>query len=264
MSAACAELVALATDVRESPARAELAAAIARRDTLLWARGEGAGLTIHELVAREAGIPPTSPRGAGQTGRDPVTIHYLAAIERALAALGVGTGSNPPGHEQLIRAAQSYHRLRRHYHVSPGMAEQVGALRTSCSAPDADCPANDPDFARDIVAAARRARELVARLRALDERDRVQVEAMGKAARSSRRVHLAMQRWPIASIERVMAASGLCVQAATSGIHRLRGIGVVREIARRHRRRLYIYDDYIALLADDVASWSTAAADVSN
>jgi len=53
----------------------------------------------------------------------------------------------------------------------------------------------------------------------------------------------------------MMDTTGLQVQAATSALHRLRGLGIIREITHRHRHRLYSYDGYVAIIAADVDSW---------
>ena len=94
--------------------------------------------------------------------------------------------------------------------------------------------------------------EIVQRLTELHHLDGARIDALGKAAASSHRVHRALERWPIASIARIIEATGLQVQAVTSSLHRLRGLGIVRQITRRHRHRLYCYDAWLALLDADV------------
>jgi len=320
------ELHDLADAVHHAPARAELAAAIARRDAVLWSRAAGVPIDVAALAMLEADGTAShegTPTVAGSPGGD-IAIRYLDALEigrndpdahlpgvellhrmltcltasnrddagfatvvhATLAAVGA---ERPPGSApgaSIVQAATAYRRL-----APPGQSvAELTALARLASAlilrpldarPDDlalapqlgsaagemdtrgvdDAAANDePDrwlasFARSVSATVQRTRELVARLSALEDADRVRIDVLGKAAPSSHRVHRALQRWPIASIARTMDATGLQVQAATSALHRLRGLGIIREITHRHRHRLYSYDGYVAIIAADVDSW---------
>jgi len=321
------ELHDLAAAVHHSPARAELAAAIARRDAVLWSRAAGVSVDVAALAALEAdttapveGTPAVagSPTGAMamryldalEIGRSDPDAHLpgVELLHRMLSRLiardrdddGLATGrhatlasvaserllASVPG-AGIVRAATTYRRL-----APPGQTVvELTALARLASAlilrpvdarpddmalaPQLDYPAmemdergmvaeatggDEPDrwlasFARSVSATVQRTRELVARLSALEDADRVRIDALGKAAPSSHRVHRALQRWPIASIARMMDATGLQVQAATSALHRLRGLGIIREITHRHRHRLYSYDGYVDIIAADVDSW---------
>jgi hypothetical protein len=61
-----------------------------------------------------------------------------------------------------------------------------------------------------------------------------------------------LQRRPIVSLPRLLEETGLGVQTATSALHRLRGLGMVREMTGRHRHRVYSYDAYVTLLGEEI------------
>lgn len=117
-------------------------------------------------------------------------------------------------------------------HLSDGVAAQLGD---------------------DIVAAVDRALPLLDRIARLTGDDRRRIEELTRAARSAIHVHVALQRRPILSLPRLLGDTGLGVQTATSAIHRLRGLGIVREITGRHRHRVYCYDAYVALLGEEMS-----------
>ncbi len=322
------ELHDLAAAVHNSPARAELAAAIARRDAVLWSRAAGVPVDVAALAALEADATPpiegstpvgaSSPDGAmamryldaleiGRNDADTLLpgvelLHRMLAclitrnrgddglptqVHATLAAVGSDRlpGSAPGG--SIALAATAYRRLA----ITGQTVAELTALARLASAlilrpvdarpddmalaPQLSYPAteldeggmvavdtgdDEPDrwlatFARSVSDTARRTRQLVERLSALEQADRARIDVLGKAAPSSHRVHRALQRWPIASIARTMDATGLQVQAATSALHRLRGLGIIREITHRHRHRLYSYDEYVGIIAADVDSW---------
>lgn len=107
-------------------------------------------------------------------------------------------------------------------------------------------------FADGLVASADDAVSLVERIMALIDEDERRIGALSKAAHSARRVHLALQRWPVIALPRLLQETGLRVQAATSALHRLRALGIVREITGRYRHRVYSYDAYVTLLSHDL------------
>jgi Fic family protein len=130
---------------------------------------------------------------------------------------------------------------------------------------DAVTPTKEPDgvaesdqdelaarFADGLVASADDALSLVERIMRLIEEDERRIGALSKAAHSARRVHLALQRSPVIALPSLLQETGLRVQAATSALHRLRALGIVREITGRHRHCLYSYDAYVTLLSHDL------------
>jgi hypothetical protein len=92
------------------------------------------------------------------------------------------------------------------------------------------------------------------------------VAALSKASHSALLVHRALQRYPIIDLRRLLIETGLGAQAATSALHRLRALGIVRALTRRHRYRIYSYDAYIEALGGgdsrDEGSVMMASADM--
>ncbi|MGE0859543.1 MAG: Fic family protein [Gammaproteobacteria bacterium] len=93
--------------------------------------------------------------------------------------------------------------------------------------------------------AADAARQLIA----LFERDRRRIEALGRPAGSALRVHQHLQSKPLVSVPAVSAALGLSAPTVRKSIGHLVELGIVREQTARQRGRLFIYQDYLDLLA---------------
>jgi ribosomal protein S25 len=111
----------------------------------------------------------------------------------------------------------------------------------------------DSCFADDVATGASAALMIVHRITALIEADQERVRAFTRAAPSAHRVHLAVQRHPVIALPRLLDETGLRVQAATSALHRLRALGIVREITGRHRHRIYSYDAYVSALDEGLS-----------
>ena len=107
-------------------------------------------------------------------------------------------------------------------------------------------------FADGLVASTDDALSLIERIMTLIENDERRIGALSKAAHSTRRVHLALQRSPVIALPSLLQETGLRVQSATAALHRLRALGIVREITGRHRHCLYSYDAYVTLLSHDL------------
>ena len=232
------ELDFLIDDIRESPAGEAILVAIARRNAILATATPFSRAGARELVALETGTFDSRPP------RQPGPSRAAAAALGVLAVAGIGErGATPLGDARPraeLRATLGGPYSIPHSNVAPG------DLRPAVSPADSE---------RDAIAMLRRTRELARQLIARDESDRVRIDTLGKAAASAHRVHRALERWPIASVARIIEATGLQVQAVTSALHRLRGLGIAREITRRHRHRLFCYDAWLSLLDDDVARW---------
>ena len=232
------ELGAFIADVRRSPAAEALLLAIARRNAILATAVPFSRGTVRELVALETGT--FDSRTLRQPGPSRAAIAALELLETA--------GTRERGAAPLDDAR-----------LPEEMLTTLAALQIvphSAALPGDPHPAAAPaDSERNAIATIQRTRELVGRLTARHESDRLRIDTLGKAAASSHRVHGALERWPIASVALIIDATGLQVQAVTSALYRLRGLGIAREITRRHRHRLFCYDAWLALLDDDVASW---------
>ncbi|MBI3778976.1 MAG: Fic family protein, partial [Gammaproteobacteria bacterium] len=84
------------------------------------------------------------------------------------------------------------------------------------------------------------------RIVALFEEHRRQVEALLRPAASALRVFEHLQRNPIVSIPATARKSGISAPTVAKSFEHLRRLGCVREITGRQRRRLFVYDAYLA------------------
>ena len=82
------------------------------------------------------------------------------------------------------------------------------------------------------------------------ERDRDQIQQLGRPASSALRVHRAFQEHPILTIRAASARTGLAEPTVSASLDRLQALGIVTELTGRKRDRLFSYAPYIALLAD--------------
>lgn len=82
----------------------------------------------------------------------------------------------------------------------------------------------------------------------LFETDRREIQTLGRSASSTLRVHELMQSKPIISIPNATRLSGLSVPTVTAALKSLEKLGQARELTRRSRNRLFIYDKYIKIL----------------
>ncbi len=86
------------------------------------------------------------------------------------------------------------------------------------------------------------------RLRVMIERDQGQIAKSGRRASSALRVHQAFAKHPVHSISSISETTGLSFSAASAGVRLLEEIGMVREVTRKLRNRIYIYDEYMSFL----------------
>ena len=86
------------------------------------------------------------------------------------------------------------------------------------------------------------------RLRAMIERDQGRIAKSGRRASSALRVHQAFAKHPVHSISSISETTGLAFSVASAGVRLLEEIGMVREVTRKLRNRIYIYDEYMSVL----------------
>jgi len=89
------------------------------------------------------------------------------------------------------------------------------------------------------------AQELAGMFRA----DRARIEPRGRRAGSALRVHEAIKRRPISSMQEVCRITGLSFPAAASAIDLLVELGIARELTGKRRNRLFVYERYLAILS---------------
>jgi len=92
--------------------------------------------------------------------------------------------------------------------------------------------------------AALTAREILS----LFEKDRRQIEDLGRKAGSAQRIHTILQKNPLVTIPKVAYQLGISQPTITSDLQVFERLGIVREITGKQRDRVYIYDPYLKIL----------------
>ena len=87
-------------------------------------------------------------------------------------------------------------------------------------------------------------------LGALFELDRSRIQARGRAASSALRVHAALKRRPLVSLQEVRLQSGMSFPAASSAMKLLVDLGIAKELTGKKRNRVFGYVEYMAILVE--------------
>jgi Fic family protein len=103
-------------------------------------------------------------------------------------------------------------------------------------------------FLTGVPETAGQAAETARRIRALFEADRRKLEGLGRPAASALRVHQFTQGSPIISIPAAARKMSLSAPTVTKLIEHMIRLGMLREITGRQRRRLFVYDTYLAIV----------------
>jgi Fic family protein len=77
---------------------------------------------------------------------------------------------------------------------------------------------------------------------------RREIQGLGRPAASVLRVFEHLQRRPIASIPATAEAIGISAPTVAKSLGHMQQLGIVREVSGRQRRRLFVYDKYLAIL----------------
>jgi len=88
------------------------------------------------------------------------------------------------------------------------------------------------------------------RILSLFEEHRRKIEALGRPAASVLRVFGHMQRNPIVSIPVAAEKIGISTPTVAKSLEHMQQLGMLREITGRQRHRLFVYDAYLAILAE--------------
>jgi Fic family protein len=100
-------------------------------------------------------------------------------------------------------------------------------------------------FAEGVTTTAEGAVETARSLAKLFEKDRHRIEGIGRGAGSALRVHHELQKRPLSTISRLCAATRLTVPTVTKAIVALERLGIVREVTRKKRGRVFSYSAYL-------------------
>jgi Fic family protein len=99
------------------------------------------------------------------------------------------------------------------------------------------------DTAEQAATAARR-------ILAVFEEHRRKIETLGRPAASVLRVFEHLQHSPIVSIPAAAKSIGISAPTVAKSLEHMRRLGLLREITGRQRRRLFVYDAYLAILSE--------------
>ena len=105
-------------------------------------------------------------------------------------------------------------------------------------------------FADGVIETAEGAVSTAKRLAQLMKDDENKVKTIGRTVSSAIRVHQALQRRPLQSINALRGATALSTPAVTNGLNRLIDLGIVREVTGRKRNRVYSYHAYVEILSE--------------
>lgn len=103
-------------------------------------------------------------------------------------------------------------------------------------------------FAEAVIVTARQALETAQKLDNLAKEDVDTIQSLGRASDSALSVHHALRERPIATANWLGDRTGLTPATVNKSLAHLQGLGIVREVTRKKRNRLFIYARYIEIL----------------
>ncbi len=103
-------------------------------------------------------------------------------------------------------------------------------------------------FADAVLFTAGQAVDTARQLQDLFGKDRQGIGAIGRAAASTLRVHRALQERPIATAAVLVEKTGLTPATVNKSLVQLMNLGMVRELTRQKRNRVYSYTSYLDIL----------------
>ncbi|MFQ5641978.1 MAG: Fic family protein [bacterium] len=103
-------------------------------------------------------------------------------------------------------------------------------------------------FFTGVKETSEQAAEAARRILAIFEQDRRKIEKLGRPAASALRVHQYLQSKPILSVPISAKDLGLSAPTVRKSVDHLVGLGILREATGKKRGKLFVYDDYLALL----------------
>ena len=105
-------------------------------------------------------------------------------------------------------------------------------------------------FLDGVAETAEGAVQTARRLVHLFESDRVRIQNSGRKSGSLLRVHEALKQRPLSTVSGAASRSGLSFPATGSSMESLVEMGLVRELTGKKRNRVFIYDEYLAVLSE--------------
>lgn len=103
-------------------------------------------------------------------------------------------------------------------------------------------------FLEGVSQTAAQASETAKNILHLFRKDRERIEALGRPAGSSLRVHDLLQKKPLVSIQNASKSLKLSIPTVTAAVAQLHELKILTELTGRQRNRLFVYKKYLALL----------------
>lgn len=103
-------------------------------------------------------------------------------------------------------------------------------------------------FAEAVAYSATAAASSAKRMLELSADDAKRIEGLGRAAASALAIHRALQRQPIATAGALSAVTGLTPATVNKSLAQLERLGIVRELTRKQRGRVFSYARYVEIL----------------
>lgn len=108
-------------------------------------------------------------------------------------------------------------------------------------------------FLEGVLEVAESTTEATRRIVRMLERDRHTIHEFGRAAGTAHRVHDLAARYVVVRAPWAASALGLTEPPIYGAISRLEEAGILREVTGRQRGKLYVYDEYLAILNEGTA-----------
>lgn len=105
-------------------------------------------------------------------------------------------------------------------------------------------------FLEGVISTSEEAVATTRRILALFEKDRRQIEKLGRAAASAFRVHEYLQKKPISGIREIEKDLGLTYPTVAGALDRMKTQRIVRELTGFKRNRVFAYAPYVELLSE--------------
>lgn len=103
-------------------------------------------------------------------------------------------------------------------------------------------------FLQGVAETAEQASATARDLTTMFERDRQLISSFGRSAASVLRVHELLQKRPITTIQGASKELLMSIPTVGKALDLMASVGVVREATGRRRNRLFVYNDYLAVL----------------
>ena len=103
-------------------------------------------------------------------------------------------------------------------------------------------------FAEAVIFTATQAVETAQQLFGLSAQDQEKINTLGRAAKSTLKVHRALMEQPIATSGWLVEKTGITPATVNKALGHLQQLGIVRELTAQKRNRLFSYNRYIEIM----------------